>query len=91
MGFTSDEHHVTIGDSSVAVTGESGPLSATWTLLVDEKKSDTAKASGDFTLRGVLGDGSGVKAAVHQSLVGPTRVVISHDDVEIARFKGFVV
>lgn len=90
MALTSDEHSVTICDSSVAVTGKSGPVHATWTLLVDEQEADSAKAAGDFTLKGVLGDGSQVEAAVHQSLVGPTRVVITHEGVEVAQFKGFV-
>ena len=91
MGFTSDEHSVTIGDSTVAVTGKTGPIYATWALLVDGQEVDSAKAAGDFTLRGALGDGSGVQAAVHQSLVGPTRVVITHDGAEVVQFKGFVV
>jgi len=90
LRFTSDEHSVTIGDATIAVTGKSGPVHATWTLLVDEQEADSAKAAGDFTLRGVLSDGSGVEARVHQSLVGPTRVAIMHDGVEVAQFKGFV-
>ncbi len=90
MGFTSDEHSVTIGGSTVVVNGKTGPVHATWALFVDEQEVDTAKAAGDFTLRGALGDGSGVEAAVHQSLVGPTRVVITHDGAVVAHFKGFV-
>lgn len=90
MGFTSDEHSVTIGGSTVAVSGKSGPIHATWSLLVDDVVVDSAQASGDFHLTGALGDGSTVEIAVHQSLMGPTRVVISHDGLEVARFKGFV-
>ncbi len=90
MALFSNEHSVTIGDSTVAVTGKSGPIYATWSLLVDEQEADSAKAAGDFTLKGALGDGSGVEAAVHHSLVGPCRVVITHDGVEVAQFKGFV-
>lgn len=90
MGFTNDEHSVAIGDVTITVTGKSGPVHATWTLLVDEQAADSAEAAGDFTLKGALGDGSGVEAAVHQSLIGPTRVVISHDGAEVAQFQGFV-
>ena len=90
MALTSDEHCVSIGNSTVAVTGKSGPVDATWTLLVDDQVADSAKAAGDFTLRGALSDASGVEAAVHQSPMGPTRVVITHDGVDVAQFKGFV-
>ena len=52
---------------------------------------DTAKAAGDFTLRGTLADGSPVEAAVHQSLVGPTEVVIRREGTDLGRFTGFVL
>ncbi len=91
MALFSNEDSVPIGDSTVAVTSKSGPIHNTWTLLVDEQEVDSAKATGDFTLKGALADGSSVEAAVHHSLVGPCRVVITHDGVEVAQFKGFVI
>jgi len=91
IGITNDDHSVQIGESTVAVTGTSGLVHAAWTLLVDGQEVDQAKAAGDFTLRGTLGDGSAVEARVHQSLLGPTEVAIIHVDEEAARFTGFVV
>lgn len=90
MAFTSDEFTARIGGSVVAVTGATGPVHATWTLLIDGVEADAAAAAGDFRLRGRLPDGSGVKAAVHQSLVGPTRVVICHEGTEVLSARGFV-
>lgn len=90
MGLTRDGHSVRIGDSVVAVTGKTGPVQATWTLLVDDKEADSAEASSDFSLKGSLPDGSAIEATVHQSLVGPTHVVILHDGVEVTKFNGFV-
>lgn len=90
MGLTRDEHSVEIAGHTVAVTGRTGLVHATWTLSVDGQEADTAAAAGDFTLRAELSDGSPVHASVHQSLVGPTEVAIHHDGREVARFKGFV-
>ncbi|GIH92597.1 hypothetical protein ACFFMN_33095 [Planobispora siamensis] len=90
MSLTSDDHHVEIAGHTVAVTGRTGPVHATWTLLIDDRETDSAKAAGDFTLRGELPDGSEIRASVHQSLVGPTEVVIYHGGEQAARFTGFV-
>ena len=84
------ENSVRIGASEVAVTGQTGPVHATWTLLVDGEPADKAAAAGHFTLRAGLPDGSEVRANVFQSLLGPTEVTIVHRDTEIARFTGFV-
>ena len=90
MSIRRDEHTVEIEGQRVAVTGKTGRVHATWKLLVDGEEADTAKAAGDFTLRGELSSGSPVEAAVHQSLVGPTEVVIRHKGEEVRRFEGFV-
>lgn len=90
MGIFRNEHKIKIGASEVAVTGQTGPVHATWTLLVDGAPADKAAAAGDFTLRAELPDGSEVRAKVFQSLLGPTEVAIVHRDTEIARFTGFV-
>lgn len=90
MKLTYDEHSVQIGASTVSVTGETGPVHATWILLIDGDEADRAKAAGDFKLRGMLPDGTAVEAEVHQSLIGRTEVAIVHDGEEAARFKGFV-
>ena len=90
MALTSDDHTVQIGSSTVLVTGRSGLVHATWTLLVDGEELDSAQAAGDFTLTGELPDGSDVRAVVHQSLVGPTVVTVKHEGEEVASFDGFV-
>jgi hypothetical protein len=90
MGLTRDEHRVKIGDHEVAVTARTGPVHANWKLLVDDAEVDSAAAAGDFKLRGHLPDGTGVEAQVHQSLVGPTEVVVLHDGTEVGRMEGFV-
>ncbi len=90
MRFLKDDHTVEIDGHTVAVTGATGRVHATWTLLIDGEPADTAKAAGDFMLRGTLSDGSPVEAAVHQSLVGPTEVVIRHQGEDVERFTGFV-
>lgn len=90
MGLTSDEFTARIGDTEIAVTGTTGPVQATWRLLVDGVEADSAAAAGDFQLRGQLPDGTAVAVTVHQSLVGPTRVVISHQGIEVLNAKGFV-
>lgn len=90
MSVSRDEHSVQIGSSTVTVKGTTGPVHATWALLIDGAEADSAKAAGDFLLRGRLGDGSTVDAAVHQSLLGPTEVIVLHGDDEVGRFTGFV-
>lgn len=90
MGITRDEHTIQLAGSTVTVTGTTGAIHATWTLVVDGQEVDSAAAAGDFRLRGSLADGSDVQAAIHQSLVGPTRVTIRHQDVEVLDERGFV-
>jgi hypothetical protein len=90
MRITKDAHETEIDGHLVAVTGTTGKVHATWRLSIDGEVSDSAKAAGDFTLRGTLPGGSPVEAVVHQSLLGPTEVVILHKQEEIGRFKGFV-
>ena len=58
MSLTKNEHTIEIDGHMVEVTGTTGPVHATWTLLIDGEAVDTAKAAGDFTLRGTLADGS---------------------------------
>jgi hypothetical protein len=90
MSLIRDDHSVRIGEAVVAVTGETGKVHATWRLHVDGTEVDSAKAAGDFTLRGALPDGSQVRAEVHQGLLGDTKVTVVHDGAEVATFKGFV-
>jgi hypothetical protein len=90
MTVTRDEHVVEIEGQRVAVTGRTGSVHATWKLIIDGEEADSARAAGDFTLRGALSNGSPVEAAVHQSLVGPTEIVVRHAGDEVKRFKGFV-
>lgn len=88
--MTNDDHSVEVGGTIVSVRGKTGPVHATWTLLLDGQEVDRAKAAGDFTLTGTLPDGSTVNAAVRQSLMGPTKVTIGHRGDEVAEFTGFV-
>jgi hypothetical protein len=88
--MTRDEYTVEVAGSTVAVTGTTGPVHATWTLLINGESVDSAAAAGDFHLRGTLADGTAVEAAVHQSLLGPTRVIITHQDTEVLNERGFV-
>ena len=90
MAITSDEFRVSVAGTEVAVTGSTGPVHATWRLLLDGVEVDSAAAAGDFTLTGSLPDGGVVRAAVHQSLLGPTHVVVRHDGVEVLDARGFV-
>jgi hypothetical protein len=90
MALTSDEHRFEVGGSVVEVIGRTGPVHATWVLVLDGLEADSAKAAGDFTLRGDLPDGSQVRAQVHQSLLGPTEVVVQHQGEVVGRAKGFV-
>jgi hypothetical protein len=90
MSFTSDEHSIRIGGQTVAVSGETGMIESTWTLAIDGREVDRAKASGSLVLESELDDGSAVQASVRQGAFGPTEVTIHHDGEEITRFKGFV-
>ena len=88
MGPTSDEHNVRIEGHEVSVRGGQDPDHATWTLSIDGQPVDHGEAAtGDFTLRGRLGDGSEVEAFIHRSVVGPTQISIRHagDDVSMSR------
>jgi hypothetical protein len=91
MDLTRDEHSVRVGDVQVTVTGDSGPISATWRLLADGRElARQEMLHGDHVLTGELPDGSEVQAHVNQSIVGPTRVSVRHDGVEIMATTGFV-
>lgn len=90
MGLTRDEHTVKVAGTEVTVTGTTGPVHATWSLLVGGVVADSAAAAGDFRLRGRLPDGTAVEAAVHQGLLGPTRVVVTHEGEEVLDARGFV-
>jgi hypothetical protein len=90
MGLTSDDFTTTIDGVDVRVTGDTGPVHATWRLLVDGVEVDSAAAAGDFRLRGQLPDGTAVEAAIRQSLIGPTRVVLTHQGTEVLDATGFV-
>jgi hypothetical protein len=90
MDLTRDTHTIGIDGHVVEVTGETGPVEATWTLAIDGSEADRAKASGKFTLRAALDDGSEVVADIHQTFVGPTRVTFRRDGEELATRKGFV-
>jgi hypothetical protein len=90
VGLTNDTFETTIGDVTVIVTGDTGPVHATWRLLIGGTEVDSAAAAGDFKLRGPLPDGSVVEAAIHQSMVGPTRVVVTHGGTEVLDSTGFV-
>ena len=90
MRITKDDHCFEIDGHEVAVTGRTGPVHATWTLVIDGRAVDSATVAGNSSLRAELPDGSALRAKVHQSLLGPTEVAIERDGQEIERFKGFV-
>jgi hypothetical protein len=90
MSVTKDNHEIKIDGHQVAVTGKTGPVHATWTLLLDGREVDRAKAAGDFNLRGEIPGGPAVEVAVHQSLVGPTKLIFRRDGEEVATTKGYV-
>jgi hypothetical protein len=90
MSLTKDEHSVEIAGHTITVRGATGPVQARWTLWIDDREVDGAKASGEFTLRSELPDRSPVDATVFQSMVGPTRVTIRHRGEEVGSFKGYV-
>ncbi|MET0143469.1 MAG: hypothetical protein ABW328_01585 [Ilumatobacteraceae bacterium] len=85
-----DDHRVDVAGHDVAITATTGLVHAHWSLSLDGIEADTAAAAGDFTLRTTLPDGSALAAKVHQSLLGPTRVTVVHQDAEIASMRGFV-
>jgi len=90
MSVTRDEHRVRIGESEVAVIGQSGLVEATWELFVDDERVDGDTRSGLFVLRGQVGDGRAIEAHIEQGALGPTHVTIVHDGHEVVSFKGFV-
>ena len=91
MDLTRDEHHVRVAGAQVTVIGTSGPISATWRLLVDGAEvAREALRNGDHVLAGPLPDGTAVEAHVRQSIVGPTRVSVRHDGLEVLATTGFV-
>jgi hypothetical protein len=90
MSLTKDEHSIDIDGHRVEVTGKTGPVHATWVLAIDGQEADSAKAAGDFVLRAELPDGPPVEVAVHQSLVGPTRVSFRRGGEEIHSAQGYV-
>lgn len=90
MGLTSDDLEVRIQGHDVKVTGRTGAVHATWTLMIDGREVNHARAEGDFTLRGRLPDSTEVEALIHQSLLGPARVSIAHGGIEVAHSRGFV-
>jgi hypothetical protein len=90
MSLTSDQHTIEIEGHTVTVTGRTGPVHATWTLLVDDVEIDSAKAAGDFRLKGALPGGGEVAADVHQSLLGPTKVTFHHGERELETSTGYV-
>jgi hypothetical protein len=90
MGLIRHEHSVEIDGHAITVAGRTGPVHAAWTLSVDGEVVDRASAAGDFVLRSALPDGAPIEAAVHQSLFGPTEVVVRRGGAERARSKGFV-
>ncbi|MGH9269818.1 MAG: hypothetical protein ACRDZ2_00935 [Ilumatobacteraceae bacterium] len=79
-----------VGGHEIDITATAGAVQARWALSVDGVEVDTAAPAGDFTLRTTLADGTSVTVGVHQSLLGPTRVTVSHGGEEVASMKGFV-
>jgi hypothetical protein len=73
MRLLLDEHTVEIDGHRVAVTGSTGLVHATWTLLVDGEPADIAKAAGDFKLRGTLGNGRASKRPCTRASSGRPR------------------
>jgi hypothetical protein len=90
MSLTNDTFATQVGEVAITVVGTTGAVHATWTLQIDGQEVDQASAAGDFALRGDLPDGTEVRAEIHQSLMGPTRVVVMHGEEEIDTFQGFV-
>ena len=90
MAITSDEFRVGVVGTEVAVTGSIGPVQVDWRLLVDGVEVDSPAAAGGYSLTGSLPDGCVVRASAHQSLLGPTNVVVRNDGVEMLDARGFV-
>jgi hypothetical protein len=90
MDLMRDSHTIELAGQTVEVKGETGAVEATWTLLIDGELVDRAKASGRFTLRSQLRDGSEVSADVYQSAIGPTEVTICRDGEALVTKRGFV-
>jgi hypothetical protein len=90
MDLLNDVHQAEIAGHEVVVRGKTGPIHATWQLLIDGEEVEQATATGEFTLSGRMPDGSVVDAVVLQRIMGPTKVVIRHDGEDVARSKGYV-
>lgn len=91
MSLTEDKHSVRIGDTLVTVLGETGPISARWRLQLDGRDVAEEKiTSGTHTLRAQLPDGTTVEAEVRQRMLGPTKVVLRHEEEVVGEFSGFV-
>jgi hypothetical protein len=91
MSLLRNEHSVTIGDTKVTVVGRTGPIAATWSLLLDgHPVAEQRFICGDPTLSTKLLDGSALDVDVHQGALGPTRVRIRHAGVPISESAGFV-
>lgn len=91
MGITKDNHNVTVDGRPVRVVGTTGLVKATWELFEgDELLASTTMVSGSEDLVGTLSTGTEVTAAITQSMVGPTRVVVSAAGETVAVFDGFV-
>ncbi len=90
MSLIKDRHTIELEGHEVTVHGSSGKVHSTWVLSIDGQESDEASAAGDFNLRGVLPSGTPVEAAVHQSLLGPTKVTFRAAGEDVQETEGFV-
>lgn len=91
MALTRDNHNVTVDGRPVRVTGRTGPVRATWSLLEgDTVLAEEEVLGGEMTLTGTLTTGTEVTAVVTQSAFGPTKVVVSSGGETVAQFDGFV-
>lgn len=87
-----DRYDLTIDGCPVSITGQSGPIRATWALYEGERLLEDYKAiSGSFDLSGILSTGTEVTATIEQSSVGPTRLTVHADDEMILDTEGFVL
>ena len=92
MGITRDEHMVRVDGAEVVVTGRTGLVSATWSLLIDGREvASRLLVAGRAVLAGPLPGGGTVEASVDQDMFGPTRVEVRHGGQLVARFSGFVL
>lgn len=91
MNPTKDDHWVRIDGAVVRVIGETGPVEATWRLLIDDREADVRTATGTFSLHGALPAGDPVEARVTQGNFGRTEVTLLRGDEEMSSWKGFVL